>query len=56
MRLVECTHCGGDKVVTVVTGGRFSMAQEQWYPDEHEEVCTVCDGTGSEFVEDDDDL
>jgi hypothetical protein len=56
MPFVNCSVCEGDRFVTVIGSGTFSMSAEQWYPDEHEEVCDRCDGTGREFVEGNDDF
>jgi DnaJ-class molecular chaperone len=51
MSQVYCDKCGGEGVITYIGSGRFSMAQEQWYPDEIEDACDLCDGRGVVFMD-----
>jgi RecJ-like exonuclease len=49
-----CPECGGEGFVEVaVPGGYFSMAQEQWYPDEEMRECENCHGIGAVYTPED---
>lgn len=47
-----CRDCSGDGTVFVeVTGGRFNLREQQWYPHEVAEPCDRCHGTGRIWIE-----
>ena len=54
MTHIYCDNCGGEGTVTYTGSGYFSSAQEQWYPDEYQDACDKCNGTGYQYMEDED--
>jgi DnaJ-class molecular chaperone len=55
MMHIKCDACDGDGVVLANSHGYFSMAAEQWYPDDSEMDCDECNGEGMIEVNEEDD-
>lgn len=56
MTHIYCDNCGGEGAVTYTGSGYFSSAQEQWYPDEYQDACDKCNGSGFVYSDDDEPL